>query len=132
MFNSDALVRAGRIPVLLLVLVAAILSGCESRQEKALDQAKAQAAKTGAAAAGGFSRQEWDHDDDSGTAAGGGADERSDHDDADSSRCRGARSSSFGTDGFRGAATGQRDHPGGHHADDPDRSAHQRKNQPRG
>ncbi len=47
MFNSDALVRAGRIPVLLLVLVAAILSGCESRQEKALDQAKAQAAKTG-------------------------------------------------------------------------------------
>jgi hypothetical protein len=37
------------MPVLLLVLVAAILSGCESRQEKALDQAKAQAAKTGQA-----------------------------------------------------------------------------------
>ena len=47
MFNSDSLVRAGRMPVLLLVLVAAILSGCESTQEKALDQAKAQAAKTG-------------------------------------------------------------------------------------
>ena len=49
MFNSGSLVRTGRMPVLLLVLVAAILSGCESRQEKALDQAKAQAAKTGQA-----------------------------------------------------------------------------------
>jgi hypothetical protein len=34
------------MPVLLL-LVAGILSGCESKQEKALDQAKVQAAKTG-------------------------------------------------------------------------------------
>ena len=46
MFNSSSLLRAGRMPVLLL-LVAGILSGCESKQEKALDQAKVQAAKTG-------------------------------------------------------------------------------------
>ncbi len=46
MFNSNSLVRTGRIAVLLLV-VAGILSGCESRQQKALDQAKAQAVKTG-------------------------------------------------------------------------------------
>jgi hypothetical protein len=49
MFNSGLLARTGRIPVLLLVLVTAILSGCESTQEKALDQAKAQAVKTGQA-----------------------------------------------------------------------------------
>ena len=49
MFNSDALVRARRTTILFVVLVAGILSGCESRQEKALDQAKAQAAKTGQA-----------------------------------------------------------------------------------
>jgi hypothetical protein len=48
MFNSASLVRTRRIAVLLLV-VAGILSGCESRQEKALDQAKAQATKTGQA-----------------------------------------------------------------------------------
>jgi hypothetical protein len=39
--------RAGRMPVLMLVLAAGILTGCESKQDKALDQAKAQAAKTG-------------------------------------------------------------------------------------
>jgi hypothetical protein len=49
MFDSGLLVRVGRIPVLMLVLAAGILSGCESKQEKALDQAKAQAAKTGQA-----------------------------------------------------------------------------------
>ncbi len=49
MFNSGSLVRTGRMPLLLLVLVAGILSGCESKQQKALDQAKAQAAKTGQA-----------------------------------------------------------------------------------
>ncbi len=49
MFNSRSLVRAGRMPVLLLVLVAGILSGCKSKQEQALDQAKTQAAKTGQA-----------------------------------------------------------------------------------
>lgn len=47
MFPSGSLGHAGRMPVLMLVLAAGILSGCESKQEKALDQAKAQAAKTG-------------------------------------------------------------------------------------
>ncbi|MGB7548943.1 MAG: hypothetical protein WBM14_14435 [Terracidiphilus sp.] len=49
MFNSDSLVRTGRMPVLLLVLIAASLSGCRSKQEQALDQAKKQAATTGQA-----------------------------------------------------------------------------------
>ncbi len=52
MFNSGSgpLVRTGRIPILVLVLVvAAILSGCGSKQEQALDQAKKQAAATGQA-----------------------------------------------------------------------------------
>jgi hypothetical protein len=47
MFNSNSLVRTGRVPVLMLVLVAAMLSGCKSKQEQALDQAKQQAATTG-------------------------------------------------------------------------------------
>ena len=46
MFNSSSMFRTGRMAVLLLV-VAGILSGCTSRQEKALEQAKVQAAKTG-------------------------------------------------------------------------------------
>jgi hypothetical protein len=50
MFNSGSLVRTGRKPVLVLLLVvAAILSGCKSKQEQALDQAKKQAATTGQA-----------------------------------------------------------------------------------
>jgi hypothetical protein len=49
MLNSGSLVRMGRMPVLALVLVAAILSGCQSKQEQALDQAKKQAAATGQA-----------------------------------------------------------------------------------
>jgi hypothetical protein len=49
MLNSGSLVRIGRMPVLVLVLVAAILSGCQSKQEQALDQAKKQAAATGQA-----------------------------------------------------------------------------------
>jgi len=49
MFNSGSLFRTGRMPVLVLVLVAAILSGCKSKQEQALDQAKKQAATTGQA-----------------------------------------------------------------------------------
>jgi hypothetical protein len=63
MFNSLSLVRTGREPmphsigkfplrrtsVLAAVLAAIILSGCQSRQEKALDQAKKQAAATGQA-----------------------------------------------------------------------------------
>jgi len=49
MFNSGLLVRTGRMSVLVLVLVAAMLTGCKSKQEKALDQAKTQAATTGQA-----------------------------------------------------------------------------------
>src|ERR1022692_2386785 len=51
MFNSGSgsLLRTGRMPLLVLVLVAAILSGCSSKQEQALDQAKKQAAATGQA-----------------------------------------------------------------------------------
>ena len=47
MFNSGSLIRTRRM--LVLVLVAAILSGCRSKQEQALDQAKKQAAATGQA-----------------------------------------------------------------------------------
>jgi hypothetical protein len=49
MFNSGILARGGRIAMLALFLVAGILSGCESKQDKALDQAKKQAAATGQA-----------------------------------------------------------------------------------
>jgi hypothetical protein len=51
MFNSDSSVRTGRmhVLVLVLVLVAIILSGCKSKEEQALDQAKKQAATTGQA-----------------------------------------------------------------------------------
>lgn len=84
------------------------------------------------AGAGAFCRQEWDYDDDFRTAADGRANERDDNDHGDSPRAWGARSSTLGTNGFRSAASGQRKHTGGHDADDPDRSAHQRKNPPRG
>jgi hypothetical protein len=46
MLNSGSLVRTGRVMALLLVLVA---TGCTSKQDKALDQAKKQAAATGQA-----------------------------------------------------------------------------------
>ncbi len=49
MFNTGLLVRAARLPVLVLVLAAVMLSGCESKQDRALDQAKKQAATTGQA-----------------------------------------------------------------------------------
>jgi hypothetical protein len=49
MLISGSMVRTGRMPVLVLVIVAAMLSGCTSRQERALDQAKKQAAATGQA-----------------------------------------------------------------------------------
>src|SRR5450631_4022144 len=49
MFNSGSLVRTGRLPVLVLVLVAVILAGCSSKQEQALEQAKKQASATGQA-----------------------------------------------------------------------------------
>ena len=47
MFTSTLLVRVGRTPLLVLVLVASVLSGCKSKQEQALDQAKKQAIATG-------------------------------------------------------------------------------------
>jgi hypothetical protein len=46
MFHSVSLFRGGRAPVLALALAVA-LSGCESKQDKAIDQAKKEAAKTG-------------------------------------------------------------------------------------
>jgi hypothetical protein len=49
MINSGIMARSGRISMLGLFLVAGILSGCESKQDKALDQAKKQAAATGQA-----------------------------------------------------------------------------------
>ncbi len=49
MFNTGSLIRTGPLPVLVLVLLAGILSGCSSKQEQALDQAKKQAATTGQA-----------------------------------------------------------------------------------
>jgi hypothetical protein len=49
MFNSKSFIRSGRAPVLVLLMVAAILSGCKSKEEQALDQAKQQAATTGQA-----------------------------------------------------------------------------------
>ncbi len=49
MFDSRLLVRTGQVPVLVLVMAAAVLSGCASKQEKALDQAKKAAAATGQA-----------------------------------------------------------------------------------
>ena len=51
MFISSSLVRAGRMPVLALGLVSvvAMLSGCASKQEQAVAQAKKQAAATGQA-----------------------------------------------------------------------------------
>lgn len=48
MFNSGSLKRTGSMAeIVLFALVAAMLSGCASKQEKALEQAKAQAVKTG-------------------------------------------------------------------------------------
>jgi hypothetical protein len=49
MLNSDLLVRACKVPVLALLMATVILSGCKSKQEQALDQAKQQAAATGQA-----------------------------------------------------------------------------------
>ena len=49
MFNSNSVGRAGRAPVLILVFLLGVLSGCKSKQERALDQAKKQAAATGQA-----------------------------------------------------------------------------------
>lgn len=47
MLNSDSLIRTGRVTVLVMLMAAGLLSGCKSKQEEALDQAKQQAATTG-------------------------------------------------------------------------------------
>jgi len=47
MLNANSLIRKGRVPVLTLLLVAGLLSGCKSKQEQALDQATKQAIATG-------------------------------------------------------------------------------------
>lgn len=48
MFNSDLLKHSGPMTgMIALALAAGMLSGCASKQEKALEQAKAQAVKTG-------------------------------------------------------------------------------------
>jgi len=47
MLNSDSLVRTGRVAVLVILISASLLSGCKSKQDEALDQAKQQAATTG-------------------------------------------------------------------------------------
>jgi hypothetical protein len=49
MFNAGLVDRASRVPVVMVILAAAMLSGCQSKQEQALDQAKKQAAATGQA-----------------------------------------------------------------------------------
>lgn len=46
MFSSNFFARTGRTPVLALLLTVA-LAGCESKQDKAIDQAKKQAVATG-------------------------------------------------------------------------------------
>jgi hypothetical protein len=46
MIHSDKSLSSGRLP-LTLVLAAAMLAGCASKEQKAIDQAKAQAVKTG-------------------------------------------------------------------------------------
>jgi len=48
-FNSGSPAPTGRMSMLVLVVVAGILSGCQSKLQQALDQAKKQAAATGQA-----------------------------------------------------------------------------------
>lgn len=45
-FNSHSFVSGGRLPIIALVLVAIVLSGCKSKQDQALNQAKKQAIAT--------------------------------------------------------------------------------------
>ncbi len=47
MIDTSVRIRVGWLPVLMLVLATAALSGCTSKQDQALDQAKKQAASTG-------------------------------------------------------------------------------------
>ena len=49
MLDLSLLVRTGRMPIIALVLAGTMLSGCKSRQDEALDQARKQASATGQA-----------------------------------------------------------------------------------
>ena len=49
MFNGSSFAHSWRMPVMALVLVAAALTGCASKQDQAVDRAKKQAATTGQA-----------------------------------------------------------------------------------
>ncbi len=49
MFKLNSAVRTSRVPFLFLIIAASLLSGCKSKQQQALDQAKKQAATTGQA-----------------------------------------------------------------------------------
>src|ERR1035438_6307002 len=49
MLNESSYICARRMPILVLLLVVSILSGCASKQDKALDRVKKQAATTGQA-----------------------------------------------------------------------------------
>ncbi len=49
MLHSCSLIRSARMPAVMLVLAVAMFSGCKSKQDVALDQARKQAAATGQA-----------------------------------------------------------------------------------
>ncbi len=120
MFNSSSLMRTGRLPVLFLALGMALLSGCASKQQQALDQAKKQAAATG-------QPQQVVSVDKNGTttttvcaAAHAGTKERGGHHYGNAPGNRDARSGGVRPRSFRraatasspGSSTGQRKHPG--------------------
>ncbi len=127
MFFSRSLIRTGRL--LALVLVAAVLVGCKSKEDQALDQAKKQAAANRPAAAGCHCGQERDHDDDGGATACTGTDDRSGFDDVHAARGRDPRAGSGGAESVRSGASapasasggpGQCQHPGRHNVGNQD------------
>ena len=131
MFNAGSLVRPGRIPVLMLVLAAAMLSGCESKQDKALDQAKQQAAATG-------QPQQVVSVDKNGTTTTTVVQPPAQGQTGEAIATASAPPAAgapipapSGPTVSAVAATGQRQHPGGNHAGHPHRSTHQRQGQPR-
>ena len=108
--------------------------GMRSKQDKALEQAKTLAAKTGQP------QQVVSVNKDGTTTTitvqppASRTDERGDHVCGNTARTWSAHSSSFGSEGFRGAAASanQHEHPDGDNADHSDRPEHRRKAQPRG
>ena len=118
MVNSGLLVGKGQL--LALVLAAVVLSGCASKQDKAIDQAKAQAAQTGLA-------QQVVSVDKNGTTT----------TTVVQPPAKGQTNAAITTvvtppaPGTQAAAAGQRKHPSGHAADDQNRPEHRREAQPR-